>query len=92
MAVLHNGLIRGLNTLYLQAPHVQPQDYADFIAYCLLWSETVNSHHHGEETNLFPAIEEAAGPEGKWLMGENLKQHDKRPWSCDLYLTSKTPS
>lgn len=30
MAILHNGLRRGLNTIYLQAPHVQPGDYDDF--------------------------------------------------------------
>jgi hemerythrin-like domain-containing protein len=77
MAVMHNGLIRGLNTIYLQAPHVQPSDLPDFIAYCLLWSETLNSHHHGEEINLFPAIEEAAAPDGKGIMDENLKQHGK---------------
>jgi hypothetical protein len=77
MAILHNGLRRGLNTIYLQAPHVQPGDYADFIAYCLLWSPTVTLHHHSNEINPFPAIEEAAGPDGKGVMDENLKQHGK---------------
>jgi hypothetical protein len=89
MAILHNDLMGSLNATYLQTPHVYPSDYADFIPSCLLWSSTVSSHHHGEETNLFPAIEEAAGLDGKGLMGDNLEQHGKWPCSCDIDLGKK---
>ena len=77
MALLHNGLIRGLNTIYLQAPHVQPEDYASFIEYSLQWVRTVNSHHDGEEQCLFPDIEKAIGPAGKGIMDKNREQHGK---------------
>jgi hypothetical protein len=39
MCIIHNFLIRGLNSIYLQAPHVQSVDYADFIAYSRIWCE-----------------------------------------------------
>jgi hypothetical protein len=56
MSILHNGLLRGLNSIYLQPP-----DKKSFIEYCLLWSTVLESHHEGEEVNLFPAVESALG-------------------------------
>ena len=37
MALAHNGIIRGLNSIYLQAPHVKPEDKPDFVGYALTW-------------------------------------------------------
>lgn len=36
MVVVHIIIIRGMNSIYLQAPHVQPADYADFVGVCEL--------------------------------------------------------
>ncbi len=74
MALLHNIIIRGLNSIYLQAPHVAPGDQYAFCQYILLWHRLVHSHHSGEEEMLFPAIEAAAGEQG--LMEDNVAQHD----------------
>jgi hypothetical protein len=56
MSILHNDLLRGLNSIYLQPP-----DKKSFIEYCLLWSTVLESHHEGEEINIFPAVENALG-------------------------------
>ncbi|KAI5308696.1 hypothetical protein KEM55_005083 [Ascosphaera atra] len=61
MALLHNAVLRGFNTIYLQAPLVQPKDYADFIGYSLTWAKFVKKHHDDEEGELFPKVEEALG-------------------------------
>ncbi|KAL1964137.1 hypothetical protein VTN77DRAFT_7225 [Rasamsonia byssochlamydoides] len=73
MAIVHNSIIRGLNTIYLQAPHVKSSDFRDFIGYCHCWYEVLQAHHHGEENNLFPWIEEAVGEKG--IMDVNREQH-----------------
>ena len=43
MAVVHNIVIRGLNSIYVQAPNVVPGDYQAFIGYCLCWYEVIDS-------------------------------------------------
>ncbi|KAH8802488.1 hypothetical protein F5884DRAFT_903161 [Xylogone sp. PMI_703] len=73
MAVAHNAIIRGLNSIYKQAPHVAPHDKADFIAYAYCWGETLDNHHRGEENCFFPRIEEESGE--KSLMDESIAQH-----------------
>jgi len=42
MAVVHNMIIRALNSIYLQAPHVQQKDVKDFLAYCYCWYECID--------------------------------------------------
>ena len=73
MALLHNAIIRGYNSIYLQAPYVQDTDKADFIGYCQTWFKFVKSHHDDEEFNLFPKIKELLGDEGVWT--ETHKEH-----------------
>jgi len=73
MAVTHNIIIRGLNSIYLQAPHVQPKDYVDFIGYCLCWGDVLHAHHYCEETIAFPEIEKSS--EVKGIMDVNVHQH-----------------
>ncbi len=75
MTLLYNGIIRALNSIYLQAPYVLLNDHNDFIAYCQCWVRMVNSYHRGEEVALFPDIEKALGAVGKGIMDINLKQH-----------------
>lgn len=76
MALAHNGIIRGLNSIYLQAPHI-PRDgqdaIRDFLTYCQCWCESMHHHHDAEEQNFFPAIERVANLPG--LMERNVEQH-----------------
>lgn len=78
MANVHNALLRGLNSIYLQAPHVaQPADVADLMLYTKAWVDTVHHHHSLEETIFFSRVDalakEAGVPEG--LMDPNVDQH-----------------
>ncbi|KAI1778550.1 hypothetical protein F4818DRAFT_406431 [Hypoxylon cercidicola] len=75
MALSHNSFIRGFNTIYQQAPRIQhPVDKTDFIGYCLAWIECVATHHHYEETELFPNVDRAAGRKG--LMDGAVHEHE----------------
>lgn len=74
MALLHNAIIRGFNSIYLQAPHIKDADKADFIGYCLTWFRFVKSHHDDEEDNLFPKVQELLGDEAVWT--ETHAEHE----------------
>ena len=73
MAIVHNMIIRGLNSIYLQAPHIKPADEKSFGRYIVNWHILVHSHHDGEEAMFFPAIHRLTGVEG--LMCANIEQH-----------------
>jgi hypothetical protein len=76
MALAHNGIIRGLNSIYIQAPHLPANDQAtirDFLTYCQCWCESMHHHHESEEQEFFPSIEKLSGIPG--LMARNVEQH-----------------
>lgn len=73
MSLVHNMVIRGLNSIYLQAPRVSQNDVLSFLQYALAWWALVNVHHTGEETDFFPYLEDATGQKG--LMDVNVDQH-----------------
>ncbi|TVY87455.1 hypothetical protein LAWI1_G004210 [Lachnellula willkommii] len=73
MCVVHNVLLRGLNSIYIQGPNIQPADYTDFIGYSLCWYSVVHEHHTSEEDLFFPGIEEAVGEKG--LLDGNVEEH-----------------
>lgn len=76
MSLAHNGIIRGLNSIYLQATRLPRNDTTvaqDFLTYCQCWSESMHHHHDAEEKEFFPSIEAIAGIEG--LMTQNVEQH-----------------
>ena len=75
MVLSHNAFIRGFNSIYQQAPRIQPSDTKDFIGYCLAWHDCVEEHHRYEETLFFPAIEDAVGE--KSVMDGEIEQHGK---------------
>jgi len=66
MALLHNAILRGFNTIYLQAPHVKPEEYSDFVGYSLAWYRFVKSHHDDEEAELFPKVDQVLKEKGIW--------------------------
>ncbi len=61
MALGHNVFIRGMNSIYRQAPYIKPEDHMDFINYAKCWAEVLDAHHTMEETSLFPQIEARTG-------------------------------
>ncbi|KAL1966602.1 hypothetical protein VTN77DRAFT_4013 [Rasamsonia byssochlamydoides] len=74
MALIHNAILRGFNTIYLQAPHVKAADYADFIGYSLTWYNFVRKHHDEEEATLFPKVDELLGKK-KGLLDTIYEEH-----------------
>ncbi|KAH7412317.1 hypothetical protein DE146DRAFT_275667 [Phaeosphaeria sp. MPI-PUGE-AT-0046c] len=78
MANVHNCLLRGLNSIYLQAPFVtSPADVADLMFYTHAWAGTVHHHHSLEEKHFFPEMEILAKEAGltNCTMESNLAQH-----------------
>jgi hemerythrin-like domain-containing protein len=74
MAHIHNAILRGYNSIYLQAPHVTHEDKVEFIGYSQSWFRFVKSHHDDEEAELFPKVEEVLGKKGIWE--ETHKEHE----------------
>jgi hemerythrin-like domain-containing protein len=74
MANAHNGMLRALNSIYQQCVYVkEPKDMKDLLLYVGFWCDWIHEHHEGEETFLFPRVEEITGVEG--LMEVNIAQH-----------------
>lgn len=73
MTLIHNCLIRALNSIYIQAPHIPITEFPNFISYCLATYQGLCKHHDSEETILFPAIEKLTGTTG--LTTENVQGH-----------------
>ncbi|KAH9867092.1 hypothetical protein IAQ61_007684, partial [Plenodomus lingam] len=74
MAHIHNAILRGYNSIYLQAPHVQEADNSAFVGYALTWYRFVKSHHDDEEAELFPKVEEVLGSKDIWQ--ETYQEHE----------------
>ncbi|KAH9884885.1 hypothetical protein F4778DRAFT_762082 [Xylariomycetidae sp. FL2044] len=74
MALLHNAILRGYNSIYQQAPHVKPADKADFVGYCLTWHKFVTTHHDDEEQTLFTKVEDVLND--KTVFDETHKEHE----------------
>lgn len=66
MTHIHNAILRGYNSIYLQAPHIQDADKPAFIGYALTWYRFVKSHHDDEENELFPKVTEVLGQGNVW--------------------------
>ncbi|KAJ8515148.1 hypothetical protein ONZ45_g7394 [Pleurotus djamor] len=69
MAIVHNVLLRTLSTVWNYAPLVSPKDQMSFARYCLIMVEGIETHHHNEETIIFPFLAT------KLSMEDNVEQH-----------------
>lgn len=74
MALVHNAMIRGFNSIYQQAPYIDNELSQDFINYSLTWASFVTSHHHDEEDNLFEKVSGLLDDKSIWT--ETQKEHD----------------
>ncbi|RXW22213.1 hypothetical protein EST38_g3642 [Candolleomyces aberdarensis] len=69
MSCIHNVFIRALNSLWVNAPLVNPADELGFAGYASTFCEILHFHHHGEEDIIFPFLEKQVS------MQENVAQH-----------------
>lgn len=82
MAHAHNVLIRGLNAIIQQAPHVRDstdrdynaQDVQDLLAYVQSWAKVIEHHHSVEESTMFPSLNKFSGNPD--FMNEACHQHE----------------
>ena len=75
MAQVHNIMIRGLNSMLIQAPFIStPIDTKNFVDYALSFCILIHEHHNTEEVLVFPLIEDATGLPG--IMDKNVVQHE----------------
>lgn len=73
MALAHNILVRGLNSIYRQAPYVKPGEQKDFVGYAQNFVNVLTVHHDCEEESFFIAVERMSGEVG--VMEKNAQQH-----------------
>ena len=66
MSHIHNAILRGYNTIYLQAPHVREVDKTAFVGYAQTWYRFIKSHHDDEEAELFPKVEDMLRSKDIW--------------------------
>ncbi|KAJ6442822.1 maintenance of telomere capping protein 1 [Purpureocillium lavendulum] len=80
MALVHNSLIRGYNSIFLQAPHVAGHDdgeedlAAHFVGYAQTWVKFLKGHHDDEEAVLFPEMVSMLQDETLWT--DMYKEHE----------------
>jgi hypothetical protein len=76
MAHIHNAILRGYNSIYLQAPHVAQENKPAFVGYALTWYKFVKGHHDDEEGGLFPAVAGVLGVVDADLWREMYEEHE----------------
>lgn len=79
MANVHNVIIRGINSIYLQAPYIKSAtessttNISDFLFFIKCYCDLVELHHSAEENFLFPSIAKlAAQPD---IFTKSVDQH-----------------
>ncbi|KAI1332694.1 hypothetical protein F5Y16DRAFT_123048 [Xylariaceae sp. FL0255] len=62
IAQIHNAMLRGLNALFLQAPHIhKAQDVADLLFLTQSWAAWILDHHDLKEGVILPEFEAILG-------------------------------
>lgn len=74
MALVHNALIRGFNSIYVQASHIRDEVKPDFVGYSLAWAKFMKSHHHDEEDSLFLKVADLLQDKDIWT--ETHREHE----------------
>ncbi|ETS84598.1 hypothetical protein PFICI_02623 [Pestalotiopsis fici W106-1] len=73
MTLAHNILIRGLNSIYRQAPFIKTLEQQDFVGYAKNFVNVLKVHHEGEEESFFAEVEKMTGEAG--IMEKNVEEH-----------------
>lgn len=58
--------------MVLQAEQIPPSEHNNFVAYCLVWSSLLESHHDTEEEYFFAALDKKYG---QGTMQQSLDEH-----------------
>ncbi|KAI1758640.1 hypothetical protein GGR53DRAFT_524519 [Hypoxylon sp. FL1150] len=75
MACPHNVMIRYLNAIYLQGPHIRAEQQQPFLyLFTELWYKSVEQLHRIEDNIFLPIVEEMTGEEG--IMQVDTERHD----------------
>lgn len=83
MSLIHNIIIRGLNSIVRQAPYIpdasrpgyNAQDVRDLLFFIQAWCKNLDHHHNVEETTFFPLVEAMTGIVG--LMDDLEVEHEE---------------
>ncbi|KAH6644840.1 hypothetical protein C7974DRAFT_299676 [Boeremia exigua] len=73
MALVHNCVIRALNCIYIQSPHVPASEHTNFLSFSLATHTGLTLHHDGEESIFFPELQKLTGE--TTLMQDNIAGH-----------------
>lgn len=73
MALVHNCIIRAVNSIAIQSAYIPAVEVINFINYSLATYHGLVAHHDGEEAHFFPDLERITGEAG--LMEENVQGH-----------------
>ncbi|KAH8831596.1 hypothetical protein DL96DRAFT_1706022 [Flagelloscypha sp. PMI_526] len=82
MTVIHNLIIRAINSLLYHAPKITSSEVPAFMKYSHAFIQTVHHHHANEEELYFPMLEEKLG---KGYMNENIAGHEAFHTSFDAF-------
>ena len=83
--IIHNCIVRALNSIYIQAPHVPMSEYNNFIAYCLSAYDCLSAYL---KTNLDAKSKEW----GNWLRSIASKRNNFNPEICRGMMDDFMPS
>ncbi|TGJ82232.1 hypothetical protein E0Z10_g6534 [Xylaria hypoxylon] len=91
IADIHNAMLRGLNSIYLQAPHVQQaRDIADLLFLTQSWSTWLLDHHHLKESVMLPGFEAVLGVPAGTLALPSIQGPSAASSSSDRDITTTT--
>jgi hemerythrin-like domain-containing protein len=79
MALIHNIILRGLNSIYNQcaSPKLKfSEDIADFMLFCASFSIVLRSHHATEENVYFPLLDSMCSLSRKGVATQNHNEHE----------------
>lgn len=91
VALVHNAMIRGLNSIYLQAPHVrQTQDIVDLLFLTQSWTTWLLDYHNLKESTMLPGFESVLGVPAGALASPQSRSPSAASSHSDKHALTKT--
>ncbi|KAI1336320.1 hypothetical protein F5Y15DRAFT_211425 [Xylariaceae sp. FL0016] len=91
-ANVHNAMLRGLNAMFWQAPHVhEPADVADLLFLLHSWGGWVLDHHVMKEDSMLPGFEGVLGLEAGTLTRTRKRNGDRNSAPTSDHARSLSP-
>jgi hypothetical protein len=101
VTIMHNALIRAINSIYIQAPHVPISEHNNFVAYCLatykgmLALETVwlkNIEQRTGDTGLARTYDASVTAWGNWIESTSQRKNNFSPDMCISMMDDFVPA